>query len=604
MVSIFMESLNPQFSNNLIGQNYEIALNNQIQAVLDSLHEQDSVKLSSLSSNFNELLQCRVDPPFEAIWVYSALLYRGFSLPENDPLKRVAAIKDLFQVIACCSALCDPFKSVALISPVMYNVVRLAMGLKGFDQKGKKEKKFVREVNGLVDSILGYVNVCCESVENSCDVSEGFVRPVRELVNVWMWDNTDNGCTRDFFPLLSDEIVEKVNGEGCELSELAGCVIVEAFLLKLCLRFLEEGSRKELHDELRAWIVASITGLQNPYFFVAELLGEWCGITVVLCETLSPLHLMSFVNTFSSKRDPFNDAAGAIFTNSLPTASRVGHSLRSLRHCSLAFTQMWAFLIFSPPIPLQNSDDEMCLRKILYDAVVLVEYSFLKPERMDQLSPKHVKSIIMARLLGTGEAIELNRKQKDQTKAIYYTNAFSGSSLPSLIIRLIRSEIGTEDKASEPSSSSPATLLRWILKIENGGIRIFDNNMSKTRAKLLLDSMTEGLEQPVLKDAKKKSDADLIFYIDNKGEEDEEEGDEKMNESVSAAFVSASHTMQSAEPEKRKRKGKDSEHKSRVKFLKYSLHENSGSREGRSSIADSDDSSSESEVENPSTDEE
>ncbi|KAJ8568706.1 hypothetical protein K7X08_030928 [Anisodus acutangulus] len=536
MVSIPMESLNPQFSNNLIGQNYEIALNNQIQAVLDSLHEQDSVKLSSLSSNFNELLQCRVDPPFEAIWVYSALLYRGFSLPENDPLKRVAAIKDLFQVIACCSALCDPFKSVALISPVMYNVVRLAMGLKGFDQKGKKEKKFVREVNGLVDSILGYVNVCCERVENSCNVSEGFVRPVRELVNVWMWDNTDNGCTGDFFPLLSDEIVEKVNGEGCELSELAGCVIVEAFLLKLCLRFLEEGSRKELHDELRAWIVASITGLQNPYFF----------------ETLLMMLL-----------EP-----------SLPTAS------------------------------LLNSDDERCLRKILYDAVVLVEYSFLKPERMDQLSPKHVKSIIMARLLGTGEAIELNRKQKDQTKAIYYTNAFSGSSLPSLIIRLIRSEIGTEDKASEPSSSSPAILLRWILKIENRGIRIFDNNMSKTRAKLLLDSMTEGLEQPVLKDAKKKSDADLIFYIDNKGEEDEKEGDEKMNESVSAAFVSAAHTMQSAEPEKRKRKGKDSEHKSRVKFLKYSLHENSGSREGRSSIADSDDSSSESEVENPLTDEE
>lgn len=60
--------------------------------------------------------------------------------------------------------------------------------------------------------------------------------------------------------------------------------------------------------------------------------------------------------------------------------------------------------------------------------------------------------------------------------------------------------------------------------------------------------------------------------------------------------------MQSAEPE-RKRKGKDSEHKSRVKFLKYSLHENSGSK-GRSSIADSDDSSSESEVENPLTDEE
>ncbi|MCD7454151.1 hypothetical protein HAX54_023633 [Datura stramonium] len=540
MVSIPMETLKHQFSDNLLCQNYEIALKNLIQAVFDSLHEPDSEKLSSLSSNFDELLQRRVDPPFEAIWVHSALLYRGFSSTGNDPFKRLAAIKDLFQLIASFSASYDPFKSIGLIAPVMFNVSRLTVGLKGFEQKPKKENKFLREVNRLADSVLGYISICCESVENRCYVSEVFLRPVRELVNVWMWDNRvedigDNRCMRAFFPLLTDEIVERVNGEGCDLSTLAGCVTAEAFLLKLCLRFLEDGSRKELQDELRAWIIASITVLQNPYFF----------------ETLLMMLL-----------EP-----------SLPTAS------------------------------LLNMDAESYLRKILYDAVVLVEYSFLKPERMDQLSAKHVKSIIMARLLVTGEAIEVNRKQKNQKKAISYTNAFSGSSLPSLIIKWIRSEIGTEDKASEPSSSSPATLLSYILKIENGGIRIFDNNMSKTRAKLLLESMTEGFEQPVLKDGKKKSDTDLLFYIDNKGEEDEEEGDEKMNVSASDAFVAAARTMQSAEPE-RKRKGKDSEHKSRVKFLKYSLHENSGSKEGRSLIADSDDSSSESEVENPLTDEE
>lgn len=115
--------------------------------------------------------------------------------------------------------------------------------------------------------------------------------------------------------------------------------------------------------------------------------------------------------------------------------------------------------------------------------------------------------------------------------------------------------------------------------------------------------MTEGFEQPALKDGKKRLGNDIMFYIDNKGEEDEEEGDEKMNEYASAAFIFAAHTMQSAEPERRKRKGRDLEHKSRVKFLKYSLHENSGSKVW-SSIADNDDSSSESEVENPSTEEE
>ncbi|KAL3332240.1 hypothetical protein AABB24_032704 [Solanum stoloniferum] len=254
---------------NVVGQNHEIVLKNLIQAVLDS---PGSKKLSSLRSNFEELLQRSVDPPFETIWVYSALRYRGFSSTENDLFKRLAAVKDLFQLIVSCSVSCDFFKSIALIAPVMYNVFRLVMGLKGFEQKAKKEKKFVREVNGLVDSILGYVKVCCEGVEDRCDVSEGFLRPVRELVTVWMWDNTvedtgDKGCMRAFFPILTDEIVERVNAEGCEQSALAGCVIAEAFLLKLCLRFMEDGSRKELQDELRAWIIASITGLQNPYFF-------------------------------------------------------------------------------------------------------------------------------------------------------------------------------------------------------------------------------------------------------------------------------------------------------------------------------------------------
>ncbi|OIT18853.1 hypothetical protein A4A49_43309 [Nicotiana attenuata] len=258
MVSVHMESIKPQVCSNLLGQNDEVALSNLIQEVVDS---PNSEKYSSLSSNFDELLQCRADPPFETICFYSALRFCGFSSPEIDPFKRVAAIKDLFQLTVSCSASCNPFKSISLIAPVIYNVVRMAMGL-----KAKKEKKFGREVKGLVDSVLGYVNVCCEGIEeSSCDVPEGLVRPVRELVDVWMWDN--KGCVRDFLPLLTGEVVERVSAEGCELSALAGCVTAEAFLLKLCLRFLEDGSRKELQDELSMWIITSITRFRNPYFF-------------------------------------------------------------------------------------------------------------------------------------------------------------------------------------------------------------------------------------------------------------------------------------------------------------------------------------------------
>lgn len=143
----------------------------------------------------------------------------------------------------------------------------------------------------------------------------------------------------------------------------------------------------------------------------------------------------------------------------------------------------------------------------------------------------------------------------------------------------------------------------WILNMENRGIQIFDNDMSSYRAKLVLDN-SEDSKVSAYKE-NQKSDADLLFYIDNKGEpEDEVEKDEKMTEAVSAAFVVAAQSVQSAEHGGRKRKAGNIKKKNQLKFLKYNLYEDSAPSAEKPTVVDKNGLSSVSDVENPSSDEE
>nr|GME07524.1 SNF2 domain protein [Ipomoea batatas] len=529
-----------------LGEKYQTALNRLIQEVLDCPCDPNSEKFSSLSSNFRELLLSKPNPPLETIWFYSGLDFRSSSSTENGrPSNWFASIKDLFQLIVARSASFNSWKSIVLIAPVIYELFRFMVDFKALEMKPKKKKKLVEEVKDLVGSILGYVNVCCEGLGSNFDDMEGLIKPVGDLVEVWIGDKgkgkgDGNASLREFFPLLSHQAVGRISAGELELSELAGFVIAEAFLLKLCFEFNEGGLEKELQSEMRSWIVCSISRLQNPFFYGTPLM-----------MLLEP---------------------------SLPTAS------------------------------LLTSEGEMLLRELLFDALILVDYSFLEPKRMTELPDMFVRGISMARLIVTTEAIQLYRKRGNHKKAVSYSSAFSASSLPSQIIKLVRNEIDKEGNTNEPNGSSPAALLRWILNIESHGARIFDDNMSKICAKLMIDDANEDTKQLVRKSSSKKSDEDLLFYIDNKGEEDESdeednenEDDEEMKESMSAAFVAAARTMQSAEPKQKKRKGREAERK-KVKFLKHNLYNDSQLSGGKSTIVQKDDSESGSEVENPSSD--
>ncbi|KAF8388845.1 hypothetical protein HHK36_025525 [Tetracentron sinense] len=524
----------------LIGGNYQIMLKESIDRFLAECRKGIS-DFSGFGSIFFRLLQARVDPPLEVIWFYCAVSSRSSNLTGDDPLNRVLMAKDLFQLLAACSASCNGLKSIAILAPVLFELHRLVVDLPEKKLSLKTEKKLKREIECLIEGIVSYISICCCKDSSEEEASVVLLPCFADLVRVWTVDPLDGNQEiredlRVFFPLISDEICLGLEGGGGVVSYLAGVIITEAFLLRLCLKFRVGLSRSELRKELRTWAVGSITGFRNCYFF----------------ETLVRMLL-----------EP-----------TLPVTSLLG------------------------------SEDEVFLREVLYDAVILVDYSFLNSD--SGIHPRAImKSLAVTMLVVAHEALQFVRANGDQTKAISYINAFSESRLPSQLIKWVSSQIGMEEITSRPNVSTPQALIKWLLSLEEQGARVFDPNFSKLRAKLVLDMSKVDYEHTVFRPDSKKAGDNILFYIDNKGEEEDKgERDQAMIESMDAALLAAAHTMEFTENDgRRKRKeGRRAERGARVKFTKYHLQDNSV-REKILTYSDDDDLNSGSAVENPLSDE-
>ncbi|KAJ0090819.1 hypothetical protein Patl1_13432 [Pistacia atlantica] len=144
-----------------------------------------------------------------------------------------------------------------------------------------------------------------------------------------------------------------------------------------------------------------------------------------------------------------------------------------------------------------------------------------------------------------------------------------------------------DEKATRSFGSSPKTLLKWLLSLENQGIRVFDDRILKSRAKLAVDNSKPDYKPQPSKLEGKDADSDLLFYIDNKGEvkdDDEEEEENKMNDSMSAAFVAAARSMKMNKNGGTKRKEKGITGKTKkIKYLKVDLADNFDSTKERTS---------------------
>lgn len=131
---------------------------------------------------------------------------------------------------------------------------------------------------------------------------------------------------------------------------------------------------------------------------------------------------------------------------------------------------------------MQKPEDEILSRKVLFDAVLLVDYPFL------YLNAKYIKSLTLTRLIVIHEAVEYFRYDEliivfgmsssvivltesnfklchkcrglgDQNRAVSYIKAFSASRLPLQIIKWVTRQNGLEEKSGRANGSSLKALI-------------------------------------------------------------------------------------------------------------------------------------------------
>jgi hypothetical protein len=128
----------------------------------------------------------------------------------------------------------------------------------------KREKKVMKEVKNLMGVILGFINVCCSTKELGPLINSNLGWSFECLSCVWL---NRNEVVGNLLPLVSKGVLGGLSDRDGDVNYLAGVVIAEVFLLKLCLNCKAGTSREELETDLRTWAIASITGFQNIYLF-------------------------------------------------------------------------------------------------------------------------------------------------------------------------------------------------------------------------------------------------------------------------------------------------------------------------------------------------
>ncbi|KAG5524717.1 hypothetical protein RHGRI_031405 [Rhododendron griersonianum] len=480
--------------------NYQLMLQESIDHFLAE-HNKGSTDFSVFGSIFLRLVQSMSDPPLEITWFYSATTF-------HSSVKSVAAVKDLFQLLVSCSNPYSGSKKVAVLAPVvseLYYIVVDCLG-KGLGLKG--------EVEGLIEVVVSYILLCCSNSfeewgNGSGNLTGGFV----DLIRVWsvgrVGERREFGDDlRMFFPLVSGEVRSEVSA-GCGAGYVAGIVMVEAFLLRLCLKFGSGVSGEELQKDMQHWAVQTITGFQNGCFF-----------------------------------------------------------------------DMLLRMLLEPGLPVTtilSSENEVLLRQVLYDVVILVDYSYLKAQMWTQLPGDCLKSVALTWLLVVDKAVQFAREICDQTRAISYIDAFSKSCLPNQLIKWFTNQTGLEDKISLPNASTPKALIRWLQVLEEHGVRVFGHDISKLQAKTIISKSRVGNEISDSKPGCKNQNDSIFFCLENQKGQNIVDEDQEMADLLDDAFAPAAcmgHAMSAGRIRKRK-EGRADDWETRFKLAKFDYPQDS-----------------------------
>ncbi|KAG0486868.1 hypothetical protein HPP92_008963 [Vanilla planifolia] len=239
---------------------------------------------------------------------------------------------------------------------------------------------------------------------------------------------------------------------------------------------------------------------------------------------------------------------------------------------------------------LDDSEEEI-VRGVLYDAVILVDYSFLQT-RKEKNQYDRMTNLLVTKLIVANKAVNLARAKGDHNKAISFLNAFSTSSLPIELTELLHKEIDNVH-TEKRIYNSPEAFLRWLLHLEKLGYRILDDEDSQLANKLIYEESTPyavGSDPAV----KKKTDAELFFV-------DRGEPSAEAMEPMDAVFSAAAQAMKQFGINGRvKRKEARDETGKMFKSIRYDMHSKQVEDSRRPVV--SDETSSDSEVDNPQKD--
>ncbi|BAD53434.1 unknown protein [Oryza sativa Japonica Group] len=475
--------------------------------------------LTNFRSLFSRVLNTYPDPPLEAVWFFSALSFHD----NPGDLRSLLHLLSAFTASSRSAA-----KPLALLAPVVSELYHSA--------------KPRREAEALVEAVLSYISICSSRAAPAAGDGAGagadagsLLPAFGELVKVWSVRHSRDRCPfQVLFPLVGEDARRELMREGCSVAFLAGAVVAEAFLLRLCLKVqgAAGASRAELQKELRIWAVSSISVFQNQQFF-------------------------------------------GVLLN----------------------------MLVNPPLPvysLLSADDEILVRDVLYDALILVDYSFInKGAGVDQ-ADSSLLPLYVSRLLITHDAINDARSKGDQGRAMSFMNAFFTSNIPTYFAKCATSQVGF-NQLSKPAAITPQALLKWLVDLEDKGFKVFGENVSRIRERLMYDEVKNGYQSRMT-----HSDADLFFIdkqsggevMDTRAGEDEEAVE---METADNAFMAAAQSMKAMANGMRKRKDCGAEDANVVKFVKYKVED--------SSVKDyflsaNNGMSSGSEVENPQSDDE
>ncbi|TKW15219.1 hypothetical protein SEVIR_5G222400v4 [Setaria viridis] len=471
--------------------------------------------LTNFHRVFSRVLSGYPDPPLEAIWFFSALSFH------DSP----GDLRSLLQLLSAFTASSPgAAKPLALLAPVISELFH--------------SDKTRRETEALVEAVLSYISICSSRPAASADgasADAGRLLPAfGELVKVWSVRHSMDRCPfQVLFPLAGEEARRELMKEGCSVEYLAGVVVAEAFLLRLCLK-VQNGTgvpRAELQKELKMWAVSSIPVFQNQHFFGVLL--------------------------------------NMLLNSPLPVYS------------------------------LLSADDEILVRDAIYDALILVDYSFIN--NVSGVDQADLLPIYLSRLIITLDAVNDARRKGDQGRAMSFVNAFSISNVPNYLIKWATCKAGF-GAVSKPIANTPQALLKWLVDLEDKGLKVFGDNSSWIKGRLIYDEVKNGFGNRMI-----HSGADLFFIDKQSGEEvmDTTKGSEDEDavemETTGNAFMAAAQSMKVETNGIRKRKGCGNEDAAAVKFVKYKVEDGSVKDYFLSA---NNGMSSGSEVENPQSDDE